>query len=166
MTQAEKKLAVAGVGNLLMQDEGVGIHVIRRLEREGMPEDVILIDAGVAILDAAWQVEKCEHVLIIDATDGGEEPGAVYRYKLEDIGADGFRNGYLAGTHQIGLAEALRMNRLSGTVPADITVIGIQPGNVDYGTELSVELEAKMDTIMSVVREEIERLSGNTDAAE
>jgi len=84
----KKKIAVIGVGNILMGDEGVGVEVVRRLERLKYLGDVELIDAGTAFLDVVLELRSFEKVIIIDAVHGGEAAGTVYRFTLDDVEGD------------------------------------------------------------------------------
>jgi hydrogenase maturation protease len=58
---------VLGIGNLLLCDEGVGVHAVRALQLEKMPEDVVIIESGTAFLDALPEIEKADRIIIIDA---------------------------------------------------------------------------------------------------
>ena len=79
-------VAVVGLGNLILSDEGVGVHVVRRLaETHTFPEDVVLIDGGTSAIDLLDQLVEAEHIIFIDA----DRPGALSRWK-----ARGSRSGF------------------------------------------------------------------------
>ena len=82
---AKERILVLGVGNLLMGDEGVGIHAIRELMERTHPPHVDIIDGGTAGLDLLHVMEGYQKVLIIDAVDVGEEPGAILRFSPQDV---------------------------------------------------------------------------------
>ena len=148
-------MAVVGTGNILMLDEGVGVHVVERLGREDMPPDVELFDAGVAIADVMDDLSQFDRVIIVDATRGGEEPGAIYKYRLEDLNMEDFRNRHLASVHDITLVETLMLNKLTGNLPEDIVLIGVEPARMEAGIGLSEIVESKMDAIVEVLMGEI-----------
>jgi len=149
------KVAVVGTGNILMLDEGVGVHVIDQLRRKGVPPDVELFDAGVAIADVMDDLSQFDRVIIVDATRGGEEPGAIYKYRLEDLNMEDFRNRHLTSAHEITLVETLMLNKLTDNLPEDILLIGVEPARMEAGIGLSEILEGKMDAIVDVLMEEI-----------
>ena len=80
------KIVILGVGNLLLKDEGIGIHVINALQNSPLPTDVDLeiIDGGTSP-NIFYLVEKADKLIIIDAVEGGGEPGAIYRFRPGDI---------------------------------------------------------------------------------
>src|SRR4051794_41702496 len=70
---------VLGMGNLLLSDEGVGVHVARALATRALPEGVSVVEAGTAFLDVLPDIEKADRILLIDAMAGGGAPGSGYR---------------------------------------------------------------------------------------
>ena len=149
------RLVLLGVGNELLQDEGVGVHIVRRLRAEGLPPGVEAVEAGTAVLDALDLLPTGARVLVVDAASGEVEPGTVYRFGLDDLSAD---RG--ASVHEASLPEVFGVARLAGVVLGDVTVLGVKPAVVDLGTELSPPLEGKMPAILRAVRLEIARLLG------
>ena len=70
-----------GAGNILMRDDGIGVRAIERLkELGGLPEEIDVIDAGTATLDALPLLDGVERLIIIDAVKGGGTPGTIYRF--------------------------------------------------------------------------------------
>ena len=81
-----KKIMVVGIGNLLMQDDGVGVHAIRQLEELGLPEEIGLIDGGTHSYDLVDIFCEANKLIIVDAMQAGGEPGTIYRAPLEELG--------------------------------------------------------------------------------
>lgn len=150
---SRKKVVVVGVGNLLLKDEGVGVHVAHALEAATPPQDVELevIDGGTSphLLRLLEDVDK---LIIVDATRGGSEPGAIYRFGPESVAEP---NGERMSVHDIGIGETLRIAKSLGQEPREVVIIGIEPKEIDWGLELSPELERKMPQIVEIVRQEI-----------
>ena len=71
----EKKTLILGVGNLLLKDEGVGIHVIRALEKETLPAHVTLMDGGTGGLHLISWLTGYDHIIMVDATLDSNPPG-------------------------------------------------------------------------------------------
>jgi len=146
-------LAVLGVGNDLMMDDGIGVHIVRALSQEPARPDVELIEAGNAILAGLDAVTPGADVLVIDAADGGQELGSVYRFGLDDIDS---RRG--VSLHEAAIPEAFAIARLGGSRFGKVTVLGVEPAVVNVGTELSPTLKEKLPAILAVVQREISRL--------
>ena len=109
MYDEEKRIAVIGVGNILMGDEGIGIHVIEELRKTPLREKVELIDAGTAFFSIVSELANFDKLIIIDVVRGGEEPGAIYRFEIGDIEA---AKGTHISLHDVGIYEALRLEGL------------------------------------------------------
>lgn len=144
-------IVVVGVGNLLLKDEGVGVHVIKELQELDLPPDVELIDGGTAP-DLIAYIEAGDKLIIVDAATAGGEPGTVYRLHPEDLATN---PGALASAHELGVDMNLRLMSLMGNEPAETVIIGIEPKEMDWGTELTTELREKMPEIIRVILGEI-----------
>ena len=78
---------VLGVGNLLMSDDGVGVHAVQRLEKRTLPPGVEVLDGGTCGLDLLQFFEGVERLIVLDAANLGREPGAIVRLEGEDVPA-------------------------------------------------------------------------------
>ena len=97
------KTAVLGAGNVLMGDDGVGVHVVKAMQEQGgLPEGIELIDAGTATLNVLGMLEGVEHLIIVDAVKSGAAPGTIYRFSPDDVTEPSSRKVSL---HQISLLE-------------------------------------------------------------
>jgi len=146
-----KRTLVVGVGNLLLKDEGVGIHAVRRLEQMQLPDHVQLIDAGTSAIDFISDIQNADKVIFVDAVKAGGEPGSIYRLTKEDIAA---RTGSQLSLHEIGVLEALNMAECLGGC-GEVVIIGIEPKEMTWGMELSSELESKLPELIECVLTEI-----------
>jgi len=146
------RIVVIGVGNLLLKDEGVGIHALRALQETGLPPDVATIDGGTSP-DLIAYTRAGDKLIIIDAARAGGKPGTIYRFRPEDITAG---KGTLTSAHEMGVAENLSLMTLTGNEPAETVIIGIEPGEIDWGTELSPGLQKRMPAIVKTVLKEID----------
>ena len=146
MTRSDQReIVIAGMGNLLMRDDGVGVHVVRALE-DNPPPGVRVIDVGTAILHALPLLEDADRVLLIDAVRAGGRPGSVYFLDTSDVAL----RDRASSVHSWGLLEALK---LMGRGPApEIHVLGVEPAQVDYGMELSPAVEAALNDVVNMVR--------------
>jgi hydrogenase maturation protease len=154
-------IAVIGIGNLLLTDDGVGVHAIRKLTEEyEFPEpdchtgrSVSLIDGGTKGLDLLPLFEGRDKVLIIDAANFKKEPGFIDVVDGDKIPA--FLSSKLS-VHQIGLPDMLFAARLMEITPPEMCLVGIQPKSMETGTELSEEINMKLETLMQIVLRKLE----------
>lgn len=145
------RIVVIGVGNLLMQDEGVGIHAVAALQEMELPPHVCLIDGGTEP-DLIAFTRAGDKMIIIDCARAGGKPGDVYRFKPEDI-AEG--RSAIASAHEMGVPENLNLMTITGNQPKGVVIIGVEPAVIDWGTELSPAVSAKMPSVLKVVLKEI-----------
>jgi len=148
-----RKIVILGVGNLLLRDEGIGIHVIRALSDKSIPAniDIEIIDGGTSS-DALHSMVGVDKLIIIDAVQGGGNPGAVYRFRIDDVVLEG---KYSISLHQIDLFESLKMMEYLGGKPKDTVIIGVEPKEIEWGLRLSPELEQKVSHIVEIVLKEV-----------
>lgn len=146
------KTVVLGLGNALLKDEGIGVHVIHALQHNSIPEEVEIIDGGTSP-DITYLIEDARKLIVVDAARGGGEPGTIYRLALDDITSQG---ELTLSTHDISLFYSLRLMESLGNSPEETVIIGVEPKEIDLGLELSPELEQKVPSVIKVVLEEIE----------
>ncbi len=139
------RILVAGLGNLLLRDDGVGVHAVRALQ-QSPPPGAIAVEVGTAVLDAVPLLERVEKVLAIDAMEAGGAPGAIYRCGVSDVAGQRER----ASLHEVSLLSVLQF------IPADrrpeISILAIEPGIIDYGLELSPGVEAALPRVIELVK--------------
>jgi hydrogenase maturation protease len=147
------KIVVLGMGNLLLKDEGIGVHVAHALQRVPWPSNAGLevVDGGT-LPDAPLSFEEADKLIVIDAVEAGGKPGAIYRFCAEDVSLD---DRILTSLHQISLLENLWLMERLRQKPKDVVIIGIEPEDTNYGLELSAKLQQRMPQIIKAVLEEI-----------
>jgi len=151
MGKSKIRFAVLGVGNLLLRDEGIGVHVAHALQKIDIPSGVKIIDGGTS-LDLPDYIEDVDKLIIIDAVKSGGQPGTLYRFHLQDLDMES--RGVIS-FHEYGLEQSLRMMRLTGKPPKETVIIGVEPKEIDWGTEPSAELQQKIPEIVNAVLSEI-----------
>lgn len=148
------KIAVIGVGNLLMGDDGIGIHVVEALRKEALPQGVQVFDASTRAFDVLEFMDGCDRAVVVDAYMEKGVPGTVYRFAFDPT----------AGTqeipvnlsmHDIDFTAALRAGQDSYNFPSEIVVIGIEPEILEWGIGLSPSLENAFPDILDAVRDEL-----------
>lgn len=149
-------VAVVGLGNLILSDEGVGVHVVRRLDESySFPDDVVLIDGGTSAIDLLDQLVEAEHIIFIDAAQTGGPPGSIVALEGARLPV-WFRERM--SPHQIGLADLLATLSLMDRTPESVTLIGIEPQSMELGTELTPQIDAAADEALARVLEQLAAL--------
>ncbi len=146
------RIAVLGIGNLLLKDEGVGVHLAQELSGIVDASNVNIIDGGTSPDILSLVDPSVDKLVIIDAVKIGYKPGTVYRFSSDDLDLDSVLPVSL---HDIGVMESLRMMVLLGRQPKSTVIIGIEPKTIDFGLELSPEVEEKLPEIIRLVLKEI-----------
>ena len=133
MSNKLDKIVVLGMGNLLLKDEGIGVHVAHAMQETSYPNNVDLevIDGGT-LPDAPISFGEADKLIVVDAVQPRGEPGAIYRFHLEDIKVG---DKMLTSLHQISLLENLRLMEEFGQKPKDVVIIGIEPEDMNWGLE-------------------------------
>ncbi len=146
------KVVVLGVGNLLLRDEGVGVHLIQKLREMEIEERVKIVDGGTSLLDSIPRAEDVSKLIIVDAIRLGGKPGKTYRICVDDSLLKETKG--MTSLHQLGVVETLAIARKMGELPHTV-IIGIEPKDMDYGLELSPEIERKMGKMVNLILEEV-----------
>ena len=145
---------ILGVGNLLMSDEGVGVHVIQRLVAAyHLPEQVQILDGGTLGMDLLYYLEGVENLLLIDAVEAHKKPGTLIRFEGDEVPA--FLSIKIS-PHQLGVPDMLAAAKLKGIYPQRIVLWGIQPERLEIGLDLSPKVESKVDTIIENILEQLQ----------
>jgi len=151
---ADGRILILGVGNVLMGDEGVGVHAVRLLEHEGGLPGVTMVDGGTGGFHLLSYLSDYDPVVMIDATLDGGAPGAVS--VIEPRYASDFPRSLSA--HDIGLRDLVESAALLGDLPkiylVTVSVSALQP----MQTSLSPSVEEALPRVVSVVRSTVARL--------
>jgi hydrogenase maturation protease len=144
---AQNSILVLGIGNLLMNDEGVGIHVVSRLEKEGLP-GADLMDGGTGGFHLLGFIQSYKTIIIIDASLDAFPPGHVR--VLKPRYAKDFPRQLSA--HEIGLKDLIDSAILLGNMP-ELHLVAISVKEFqDMGMDLSPEVDAAVPVAMERVR--------------
>jgi hydrogenase maturation protease len=149
------KIVVIGVGNLLLGDEGVGVHAVRELKKRALPPGVEVLDAGVAGIGLLDLFPGAEKVLLIDAADMNRPPGTVVRFTPDDIQSHG--ESPKLSAHDVGLLEVLQLAKALGKSPPQVVIVGVQPGEISWRMDLTPEIQAALPQVVEEVLREIEQ---------
>ena len=154
---------ILGIGNTLLQDEGVGVHVIDYLKESGkLPANVSLLDGGTLSFSLVADIEDADKLIIIDAAELGAAPGTVRCMENEEM--DSFIGGIRRSVHEVSLLDLMDMARLTGFLPRQRALLGIQPEVVDWGEQPSARVRAAIPEAASQVIRLVRKWTTNTGA--
>jgi hydrogenase maturation protease len=148
---------IIGVGNLLLTDEGLGIHIVKNLKENSSKSfsHTDFIDMGTSSLDICSCInENIKKIVIIDCIKTNEfQPGTVFRLTPEDIRKKRAVSDY--SLHQMQLLDSLKIISLLGQLP-EVIILSIVPSDINsFSTELSAKIQQKLPDILSKVKKEI-----------
>lgn len=131
--KAPRKTLILGLGNTLLQDEGAGVHAIRRLaDRLDADSGVELIDGGTLSFTLAGAIEDADNLIVIDAAQYDGEPGSTRMFVGEQMDAF-IGSNRKHSVHEVSLVDLMAIALLSGQLPQRRALIGIQPQEVAWG---------------------------------
>jgi len=146
-------ILVMGLGNILLQDEGLGVRAMERLTSQyRMQPEVQAIDGGTMGLDLLSRLDSVTALLILDAVHTGQPPGSLVRLEGEAIPK---ALSLKMSMHQVGLQELLAVSELQGTLPPRVVVWGMEPGSLDWGLDLSSPVAGQLDDLVRAAAQEL-----------
>ncbi|AFM42389.1 hydrogenase maturation protease [Desulfosporosinus acidiphilus SJ4] len=149
------KIMVMGVGNILLSDEGLGVRFLDELAQKSLPENVELLEGGTAGLELVHLIQEVDFLIIIDAINAQSEPGALFRFQPGDIQV--LPEQFEVSFHQIGIIEVLTMANVLGRAPQTL-IFGVQPKKLEWGMEISPEIETLFPKLAELVLLEIDSI--------
>jgi len=150
---SDYKTIIIGVGNLLLSDEGIGIHAAQRLLQDfNLPEEILVLDGGTLGLDLLYYLEGIENLLIIDAVLMNKEPGTLMRMVDEEVPT---YMSFKMSPHHIGIPDMLFAAKLKGLYPPNVVLWGVQPGLIDVGLDLSEPVANQLDPLLENIIDEL-----------
>ena len=149
------KVLILGVGNILLGDDGFGVHLINSFTDTPFPPNIQILEAGTVSHQLIPLFRAIDHLIVIDAVEAGDKPGSLFRFSPEDMQ---FPASHMASLHQISLIDVLRMAELTGGRP-DTIIIGVQPKDVtSWSLELSEEVRAVIPKVKELIFEELRKI--------
>ena len=136
-------MLVLGIGNTLLQDEAIGIHLLQYLETHypNLPQ-VTYLDGGTLSFTLASEIEAHEHLLVLDAVELHAPAGTICCYRNEAM--DEFLGTAKRSAHEVGLLDLLSIARLMDALPRERALIGIQYASFAWGLELTPTVAASI----------------------
>lgn len=148
-------ILVLGIGNVLWADEGFGVRCVERLHAEWeLGEDVRAMDGGTQGLYLVPYVTESRRVLVFDAVDFGDPPGTLRTVRGDAVPA--VMGAHAMSLHQMGFQDVLAATELLGRSPEAITLVGVQPSQLDdYGGGLTPLVASRIDEALAIALAEL-----------
>jgi len=141
-------MIVLGIGNVLQKDDGMGVYAATWLQRNyTFSPKIEIINGGVEGINLFTLFEQNRDILILDAIELNDAPGAIYLIPSHELGGHGLNSG---GAHEIGVLQILDMLELQGKPLPKTTILGIIPQHVTFEIALSETLTEAFEGYMNV----------------
>ncbi len=158
-----RRIVVGGIGLPWLRDLDFGTQFLRRIEGEEWPKGVYVEDmsyAGHRVLDRLKELRP-HKVILVGAMPRDVDPaGTIRRYQLDpdppaEPPAELQERLAEAASGIIDLDHTLAIVRWGKGFPADTVVIEVEPGDRSFGLGFSDEVEATVDEVLALIREEV-----------
>ena len=146
-----KKILILGIGNILMGDEGVGVHTIKALEQNSFFEKIDLLDGGTGGFHLMAYFQEYQNIIMIDATMDKKQAGTVS--VIEPKFASDFPKSLSA--HDIGLKDMIESITILGKLPKiyliTVTIDSIQSMQLELSTDVKNAIPKVIDKIKELI---------------
>ncbi len=141
MKMSAKRTLILGIGNTLLSDEGIGIHVLTALQhKHPQIDNVEYIDGGTLSFSLAGWIEESDRLIVIDSAEFHQPPGTIRCLHNEEM--DRFLGLPGRSVHEVSLLDLLDIARLTECLPEPRVLIGVQAQEIDWGEHPSPAVAA------------------------
>jgi len=150
------EIMILGIGSILFSDDGFGIQVVQRIEKEySFPENVLVVDGGVLGINLLGVISKPRHLIVVDTLRNRGKPGDLYRLEGDAVPE---RIRAKNSLHQVDFLEALTLCQALDNVPKTV-IIGVEPEDIQtLSLVLTPIVQAQVEPVIQMVLAELERL--------
>jgi len=154
------KVLILGVGNLLLTDDGFGVHLIKSFDGASLPENIQMLEAGTVSHQLILLFREIDYLIVVDTVDAGDAPGTIFRFSPDDMS---FETEQKLSLHQMSLIDVLQMAEMTGAKPKTV-IFGVQPKDVaSWGLELSEEVKAAIPKVRELISRELKNINAVND---
>lgn len=141
----ENSIVVLGVGNILLTDEGLGVHVVEDLKANyNFTPHISLIDGGTMGMELLTYMRGMKKILLVDAVNGGEAPGTIYEFPHREL--EQYFTDHIS-VHEVGMQDILRIRAIQENPLEDAIVIGVEPESLEVGFEPSEPVQRALPEV-------------------
>jgi hydrogenase maturation protease len=146
----KKDTIVIGLGNILFSDEGIGVHLIRKLsEHHDKYPSVEFIDAGTGGMNVLHLIANRKKAIIIDCVKMDKKPGTIKRFEPADVQTT--KKMMHFSLHEADILRIIELSKQLGECPDQIVIFGIEPESLELGQNLSKTLSAKIGLFIDTI---------------
>lgn len=153
MSDSRSDVVVIGLGSILMSDEGIGVHIVRKMA--GMSDEfpgVSFLDLGAGLASVVHVIANRRKVMFVDCMFGDLNAGDMRRFVPDDVKS---RKIIGESLHDADLFDSLALSERLGEAPSEVIIFGIQPDKIEVGEELSQRLAARMPEYIEAISLEL-----------
>ncbi len=149
---SKQQTVILGVGNTLLSDEGVGLHVLEALaNKHPVLAGVEYVDGGTLSFSLAGWIESADRLIVIDAAQSHEPAGTIRCLRNEEM--DRFLGLPKRSVHEVSLLDLLDIARLTDCLPKERVLVGIQAEKIDWGDQPSPAVAAAIPEAIQVIEQ-------------
>ena len=143
------EITLLGVGNILLTDEGLGVHVVNELrDAYTFSPEINIIDGGTMGMELLTYMRGMKKLLLVDAVNGGEQPGTVYEFPHQEL--EQYFTDHIS-VHEVGMQDILRIRHIQEEPLEDAMVIGVEPESLEFGFVPSPVVQAALPDVKARV---------------
>lgn len=143
------KTALMGIGNIVLTDEGVGVHVVNAIkERYRFTPEIEMLDGGTMGLDLLHIFDDHDRLMLVDAVDYDKEPGYIRVIRNDEI-PQAIHHKF--SVHHIGLNDLMAVAKLTDKLPAEVCLVGVQPASIEPGLEMTDIIQSRFEAVVTTV---------------
>jgi hydrogenase maturation protease len=151
-----KDTVVLGLGNVLMSDEGIGVHIVERLQKQAAKFPYVeFIDAGTGGMAVLHLIANRKKAVIVDCALMRQSPGTLLRFTPDDVKS--IKQVSHFSLHDADILKVLGLSKQLGECPDDVIIFGIEPAKVEQGDTLSLELADRMNEYVTIIADALSR---------
>ena len=152
---------VVGLGNLLLKDDGIGIWLLRELQKKGPPPGITCLEGGTGLWAIPGLLPPGTRLLVVDALRGGGKPGSVYLLSEANFNNDELAAQPWNSLHDLGLLGLLQLPELARQLHS-WAIMGVEPQAIEPGIGLTPPLQAKLAELTGVLWQEAGKIGAGT----
>ncbi|RFF28069.1 MULTISPECIES: HyaD/HybD family hydrogenase maturation endopeptidase [unclassified Wenzhouxiangella] len=153
--EAPPSIVVIGIGNTLLGDDGVGVHVVEQLRERNLDKPIAFFDGGTLSFSLLEHIESADRLIIVDAAYLDSPPGTVAVFRNAEL-EHFLTTSRRPSVHEVNLLDVLGAARLRGRLPAEYALVAIEPGVVDWSSQPSPAVAPAVEEASERVTELIE----------
>ncbi|KXB06213.1 hypothetical protein AKJ52_02440 [candidate division MSBL1 archaeon SCGC-AAA382C18] len=142
---------IIGIGNPLKSDDGIGVALLREMEKREFPQQVQTFEVGIASMDLLHILEDLDKAILIDAVHFGGAPGDYCFFTPDNV--DSLQES--SSPHTADILDVLELSREMGGLPEEIIIMGIEPDDTSFGEGFSKNLEENFPELKKTLYEKI-----------